>query len=192
MMDKKYYREMVKSKREATDFSEKDKKDKAIFEKLLKEKEFISCNNLFIYISFDLEINTHKIIESALEQNKNVYVPKVISKALGMIGVRIENFEELRKNKMGILEPLEAIEIITKDDIDLAIIPGLAFDLKGNRIGYGGGFYDRYFQGEKNKLPSMIALAYEYQLFTNITQDTFDIKVHKIVTEKNIYNISNA
>jgi 5-formyltetrahydrofolate cyclo-ligase len=190
MIDKKYYRDLIKTKREAEDFLEKKRKDKVIFQKLLKDDKYERADKLFIYVSLASEIDTHNVIKAALLENKKVYVPKVISRSLGMVAVKINSLEELRKNNMGILEPIEALKIISKEDIDLAIIPGLAFDVNGNRIGYGGGYYDRFFQGIK--VPFMSALAYEYQVFPQIAQDAFDIKIDKIITEKSIYNISNA
>jgi len=191
MKDKKYYRHRIKNERKTSDLFENEEKDNSIYEKLIKIVEFDSCKKLFIYVSFDMEINTHKIIKLALEKGKNVYVPKVISKDFGMLAVRLNNLMDLKKNRMGILEPIDKTEIIDPKDIDLAIIPGLAFDLKGNRIGYGGGYYDRFFSDKKKKLPIMIALAYESQVFPQIQEETYDIIVDKIITEKNVYNISN-
>jgi 5-formyltetrahydrofolate cyclo-ligase len=98
----------------------------------------------------------------------------------------IKDMNELAKGYMGILEPSVSEEILTGlDDIGLVIIPGAAFDIHGNRLGYGAGFYDRLLAGMKNKIP-VIAPAYEEQIVKGIPSEPHDVKVDKIVTNKRV------
>ena len=97
---------------------------------------------------------------------------------------KLNSFEDLVEGPYGILEPKkEKIKEISFDEIDLIIIPGIVFDLKGNRIGHGKGFYDRLL---KNTKVSIIALAFEFQIIGKIPVDKNDKPVDIIITEKRI------
>lgn len=154
------------------DKKEKDEKIKTRLEELEIYKK---AKTIFIFISFRSEIDTIEIIKDMLKGGKKVLVPKVVGKE--MVAVEIKSLEGLEKNKMGILEP-----ITTKGEteIDLTITPGLVFDKRGYRIGYGGGYYDKFF--EKVKTISL-AIAYSAQIIEKLEIEKFDKRVDYLLTE---------
>lgn len=185
---KSEYRNHIIKKRDALSLSEKNKKDDDIYKIIINSDLFIRSKVLFIYISFGNEVNTHKIIQYALDMGKEVCVPKVISRLKGMRALKITDLKELEISSYGILEPKDNSQEILLENMDLAIIPGLAFDLKGGRLGYGGGFYDRFFS-DTNIDIRKIALAYEFQLLDGLPLEEHDITIDGIITEKGFKNI---
>lgn len=181
-------RNKILSLRNALDLNYKIELDEKIYNNLFNDELFIKAKDIFIYIGFGTEIDTKPIIKRALNENKNVYIPKIYKDDKFMKAIRLNSFDDLKENSMGILEPVEDNECIDKNDIDLIIVPGVVFDEKGNRIGYGGGYYDRYLaeiQSKNNKL----VLAYEFQVLDCIIEEDHDIKVNYIFTEEKIRKI---
>lgn len=167
--------------------------DRAIENQLYGTELYRSCKRLFIFVSFQSEINTHEIIRQAIAGGKLVYVPKV--EAQGMEFYRITGLEGLLPSKFGILEPQSAEadrfvpdrEDLTQIDNkrinrdNLMLLPGLAFDFQGNRIGYGAGYYDRYLSRQPQEFYKA-ALAYDFQVMEHIPAEPFDIKADFIIT----------
>ena len=136
-------------------------------------------------VSFGSEVNTHEIIKKAIIDKKNIYVPKIDMKKKEMIAVKIHSLIELSVNNYGILEPINVDKDKIANDFDIIVMPGVAFDENGNRIGYGGGYYDKYL--EKNIFKAKkVALAYEEQILERIESDFHDIKVDFIINTKKI------
>jgi len=103
----------------------------------------------------------------------------------------LKNLNELEPGAFNILEPKkEFFRPVSPDDIDLVIIPGVAFDKDGDRIGYGMGFYDRFLRSMKKNIP-VVALAYEFQIVDDIPVDDTDVTVHKIITEERIIEVES-
>ena len=186
--NKKELRHIIESKRSRISIEEKIELDKNIFKNFINSKEFKNATSIFIFVSYKMEVDTHKIIKKALDYNKEVYVPKIISKREGMKAIKIKSFSELKVGAYGILEPIfdNPIDVINK--IDLIVLPGLAFDLNGGRLGYGGGFYDRFL---KNTTEDTLrcAMAYDFQIVNNVTMEEFDERVSIIITDKRIIYI---
>ncbi|TAH72847.1 MAG: 5-formyltetrahydrofolate cyclo-ligase [Anaerolineaceae bacterium] len=158
---------------------------KRIHERLFALKEFIDCQVLFTYISFGSEVDTHEIISKALEMNKHVYVPRAEDNELNFY--KINGFDSLIRSDFGILEPDAAIHnkyisSLSANDKRLMILPGLAFDRKGNRIGYGAGYYDRYLGNFSDKEWLKLALAYDFQITNKLTVDIYDVPADYILT----------
>ena len=123
-----------------------------------------------------------KVIEERL-RNKKIYKnSKNIFIYLGF-GSEINTLDGLKKNKFGILEPADTSKIFNKEDIDLVIMPGVAFDRSGNRVGYGGGYYDKFLCEMSSDIPT-IALAYNIQILKELPSEKHDIKVDMVITEK--------
>lgn len=135
---------------------------------------------LFIYLSFNQEPHTLPIIEKALQLKKEVLVPVI--KQGKMHSAFLKNIKQLQKGAFGILEPCETLLKIP-DKQCVFIIPGLVFDRRGNRMGYGKGFYDRFLE----KKPQLkIAFAYSFQVLGQILSQPHDVLMDKIITEKEI------
>lgn len=187
-MDKKEIRKEIIKKRDTIKIEEKIEKDKAI-RGLLKELDLYKNSiNIFIYVGFGSEIDTSIFIDDFIKDNKRIFIPKTNISKKEMNAVEITDLNALEKNKYGILEPKDDNQIINKNDIDLVILPGVAFDISGSRIGYGGGYYDKYLMDIKDSIPK-VALAYDFQLLEDIPVEEHDIKADYIITEMRQINL---
>lgn len=173
----------IKERKKELKLEEKRKKDKKIKEKFTASSIYKKATCIFIYVSLKDEVDTHNIIKEALKNGKRICVPKVISIKEGMDAIEIKDFSELVEcGAYKILEPLDFKNKIDEKDIDLAVLPGLAFDNEGGRLGYGGGFYDRFIPKLKNEVPK-IALAYDFQMVDDVPKDSHDILVDKVIID---------
>lgn len=156
-------------------------KSDIITRRIIHEDIYTKCNNILLYMPINNEVDTTMLFCKALEDGKNIYYPKVYGKNMEFIHVK--SFNEFIEGSYGIKEPVsdEAANI----DDGLIIMPGVAFDKHLNRIGYGGGYYDRYISAH-NKLRKL-AICFECQIVNEVPSEAFDIKPEMIVTEDNIY-----
>ncbi|MEN8433235.1 5-formyltetrahydrofolate cyclo-ligase [Clostridium septicum] len=187
-MKKKELRNRVLEFRNDLSKEEKCKKDNKILRALLDSELYKNSNNIFVYINYGSEINTKEFINIAIKDRKKIFVPKIIKELKEMKAVQITSLNNLMEDNYGILEPNSFEGSIEKDKLDLIIVPGVVFDLKGNRIGYGGGYYDRYLSEIKLN-SNRVALAYELQIKNSIDVDEYDINVNYIITEDRIINM---
>ncbi|MBJ8110085.1 5-formyltetrahydrofolate cyclo-ligase [Bacillus cereus group sp. N6] len=149
---------------------------------LYAQKEWAEAKTIGITLSMENEVNTYSIIEKAWEEGKKVVVPKCNKGTRTMSFRQISNFDQLEIVYMNLREPIPArTEEVNADDIDLQIVPGVAYTERGERIGYGGGYYDRYLVHYKGKT---LSLAYSFQIVEHIPVEPFDKNVEKIITEK--------
>jgi len=176
-------RKEIIEKRDSLDLMRKETFDQIIKEKLKRTPEYKSSTNIFIYIGFGSEINTAKYIKEFLKEGKKVFVPRTNMVIKTMEAVEITSLKELERNKFGILEPSKDMEVIDKNKLQLIIMPGVAFDNKRGRIGYGGGYYDKYMEDIDVSIPK-IALAYEIQIIDKVPREDHDISPDFIFTEK--------
>ncbi|MBY0754620.1 5-formyltetrahydrofolate cyclo-ligase [Clostridium sardiniense] len=185
---KKETRKNIIKQRDELDITVKEAMDNNIIEKLMMNETYKSARGIFIYIGFGSEINTKIIIREALNSGKEVYVPKVIKK--DMILIKIDSLENLVTSSYGILEPIGDKSNLDVNKLELIVMPGVAFDKSGNRLGYGGGYYDKFL--EQNKIEcKKIALSYDFQVLEKLEVEEHDIKVDLIITENQIINIKN-
>lgn len=115
------------------------------YKKLCKYKEFYDAKTVFCYVSAHGEVDTHTLLEELLK-TKTVVVPFCTDSEGSMICVKITSLSDLTEGRFGILEPKNPAPF-PKEEIDFAIIPGIAFDKEGYRLGYGKGYYDRFLDG---------------------------------------------
>lgn len=179
-MNKLELRKAMIGKRKLIDEAKKKLKDKNIFNTVIDSKEYNNAENIFIYVSYNDEVDTHEIIKYSLKVGKKIFVPKVISKKLGMEIIEIKDFSELKKSNYGILEP-ETSNYAEPSVVELALIPGLAFDRNGGRLGYGGGFYDRYLK-LLNTHTHKVGLCYDEQLVDRVPMEEFDVFIDSVIT----------
>lgn len=181
--EKNLIRKQMKQLRADMTRTERFEKSMQIFEKLITVPEFKRADRIYTYVSMDNEIDTIMFIDYSLSLEKRVFVPRVSGKDMEFY--EISDISELNPGYMGIYEP----DINGKEPdysrTGFMCMPGLAFDKSYNRIGYGGGFYDRYLSVE-NKLYKA-ALAYEAQLLESIPAQDGDVRPDMIVTEESIY-----
>ncbi|MBT3465202.1 5-formyltetrahydrofolate cyclo-ligase, partial [archaeon] len=146
-------------------------------------KEYVNANSILFYVSFGNEVDTHELIKKAILDGKKVYVPKMNGEDIEVH--LLKDFSTLKENKLGILEPNGSEAIKSIDEINIIIIPGVAFDKKGNRIGFGKSNYDRFL---KNIEVKKIGLAYDFQVVENIEIEEHDIPIDILITESKLYN----
>lgn len=183
---KQIRRDILKIRRDM-DIEIKDGYDKIIEEKFFESSFYKQAKNIFIYISYDSEINTKRIINRAIKEGKNIYVPRTEFSTKLMNAVKINNFENMIESRYGILEPKKEEPFINPNDLDLIVVPGVAFDKNGGRVGYGAGYYDRYFKriDKQNRLRvTKFALIYDFQLIDEVPTDEEDVLVDAVLTEK--------
>jgi 5-formyltetrahydrofolate cyclo-ligase len=186
---KKLLRKKVLGKRDSIPPSERKKKDALIMQSLFNLHEFKTAKTILFYASFRTEVDTFNIIEESLKMGKNVLVPKVDKERHRLRLYEIKSLRELSTGYMGIPEPsLPDKRLRELNDADLIIIPGVGFDLSGNRLGYGAGYYDILLSDMK-KVP-FIALAYEEQLIDAIPSEMHDVKVDIIVTDEQVIKVT--
>lgn len=181
---------MLLAARNSLPAQEKSIYDRKLQEKLFATPEYQKCSNLLCYVSFKSEIDTHEIIKKSLADGKRVFVPRVEGREMEFY--QIEGLDGLVAGKFGVAEPGADINnkffADDKDGYDeqlkanLMILPGLAFDPAGNRIGYGAGYYDRYLISRRHIGFYRLALAYDFQLIDRIETDEHDVAVNMIIT----------
>lgn len=152
---------------------------------LLQTAAYIQCKQLFCYVSFNQEVITTTILKMALAQKKKVAIPKIIGDEMKFF--YINTLEELKPGILGILEPITVEEAIPRmGEQSLVVVPGLAFDLNRNRIGYGKGYYDGYFLKYKEIPMEKIALAYDFQVLDVLPVEDHDKQIDQIITQTRI------
>ena len=155
-------------------------KDKAIFDALFKLLEKIEYSTVFIYLSFGTEVDTKAIVDRLFKLGKTVCVPKIVDGK--MKSVKIDKSTELIINDYGIKEPILEEELLP----DLAIVPMVAFNEGCYRVGYGKGYYDRYFSSINCDVLK-IGVAYEKQKVCGFDIDEYDVPCDIIITDDKIY-----
>lgn len=187
-MDKKEIRKHVKDSLKKMTTEEYQVLSNIIGMKLLKETSIIEGKTIAITISNFPEVETKKIIENLWELGKKVVVPKCNPVDHSMAFYAINNFNQLETVYMDLQEPIpEKTELVNSKEIDVMIVPGIVFDKKGNRIGYGGGYYDRYLEKYDGIL---ISLAFDIQLVDAVPTDLYDLPVQLLITENNRFDCS--
>ena len=189
MQDKNSFRKVVKARRGNGLATNEDRINaEIIVNRYLDSDYFTRADIIFAYSSMEDEIPTERIIQIALKSGKRVALPKVISSVSdgAMMEFLLVDGDTLYINGVyGIMEP-ECGERVSpaggNDRIEI-LIQGLCFDLTNNRIGYGGGYYDRYLAQFDRKRFHVTALAYEYQIFEAVPAKEYDGKVDLVITE---------
>ncbi len=179
-MDKKELRSLFIEKRLKINEDNKRESDKVIFDKLIKSDFFINSDVVLTYVSTKTEVDTRSLIEYSLMKGKTVAVPRC-DKSTNIIGFyRIKSLDDLEKGFFNILEPDRFCSELVKFKNALCIVPGLAFDKKGFRLGYGRGYYDRFLSSND---VNTVGLCYREFLVDELPVEGFDIAVDLILTD---------
>ena len=182
---KKSIREEMKAIRAGLDAETVKLGSKKIALNLFAIKEFQLARHILFYLALEKEVQTREMIERSLSMGKKVYVPLVDSVMRRLDITELVDLNiEFKKGSYGIYEPEDKyLKIAPVSIVDFVVTPGLAFDFKGGRIGYGGGYYDRLL---KSLSPAVrrVAVAFDFQVIDSIPQEDSDVPVHKIVMEE--------
>ncbi len=160
---------------------ERKAKSREIEKKLFSLREFQQARKVLFYASFRSEVETHDMICRALAEGKQVVLPKVKGKDLALFEIR-DFDQDVKPGRWDIPEPING-RPVTPEKIGFIVVPGAAFDERGNRLGYGAGFYDKLLKKYKG---TTAALAFELQVVVSVPADPHDVPVKKIVTEKRV------
>lgn len=186
---KKDLRSRYKRVRDAIPPEKKAEKDSKILERLLNLPEYKNCDTLLCYVSMQSEVDTRKLIELSLAAGKRVAVPRCVGNSREMDFYRINSLNELSPRTFGVLEPPESAERLVGDfSRGLCVLPGLVFDMQGYRLGYGGGYYDR-FLSSKFSGPTA-GICYSECTLTSIKHGRYDVRCGVLVTELFVKRIS--
>ena len=155
------------------------KRDSAetVMSKLKENKHFKCAKTVFCYVSAGSEPDTWLILEEILKSGKFLAVPKCLDKIGKMVAIKIESLSDLKEGSFGIKEPVCG-KRCEKSEIDLCIVPGLAFDKEGFRLGYGGGYYDRFLQG---KDIYSIGICFTELVLERLPREENDIAVNEVI-----------
>lgn len=181
-------RQAYLSKRDKLGVSLRKSKSRLIHDKLLSLEEFQAAKTCLIYASFRSEVETDSMITDSLTLGKRLALPIIDIKTKRLLIGEVKNgLEDLRISTYGIREPIFREDtLMPSEEVDIFIVPGVAFDITGTRLGYGGGFYDRLLNDQHLQLKPIIGLAYEVQIGEEIPFEEYDIKMKKILTEERI------
>lgn len=180
-------RDVYKKKLFSQSNDSRELNSKRISENLFTQPEWIHANIIGLVLSKKFEVDTINIIKQAWKEGKKVAIPKCIPKGRKMEFYIFTSFEQTEVVYYGLQEPIvEQTEFIASESIDTIVVPGLAFSKEGSRLGFGGGYYDRYLSTYGG---NMLALVYECQLSDEIPMEEHDIVIPKIITENNVYNL---
>ena len=170
------------TKQEISDFSS------IIINKLKKLPIYKTSKSVMLYLSFENEIDSSEIIEDCFREGKRVIVPFCDNSDMSITPTEIKDtITDLHTSKMGYIQPKrESLSPVDISDIDLIILPGIAFDRKGYRVGFGAGYYDRFLAEVNFKVPT-IGLAYDFQIIDSFIQmEDYDIPIDYVMTEERI------
>ena len=184
-------RKEILEKRKSQDPKSRAAQSRSIMRTLLSRKEFLKADKILIYLSKEGEVGTNDLLGRAFELGKRVCVPVVDRESDELCISELPGPDtSFRLGAFGVREPAEEdLNFMSPDQIDLVIAPGLAFDRRGGRIGYGKGYYDRLLNRLGSQVPR-IALAFDFQVLDAVPQDENDIRVDAIITEKSTMNCS--
>jgi 5-formyltetrahydrofolate cyclo-ligase len=160
-----------------------------VFARIKKLSAYEKARTVMFYLSYSFEVITDFMINSAFGDGKAVIVPAIKNSGDGkMHAVKISSLEDAGLSVYGIRQPeINSSNIVEKDNIDLVFVPGLAFDVKGYRTGYGKGYYDRWLKGVPSE--KTVGLAYDFQITNQLPTEKHDLPVGIIITEKRVIQI---
>lgn len=175
-MNKQELRRAIRERKRAMTEEEIVERSNALAEKFYNSPAYQAASTIYGYLPYNQEVRTVPMLQRALDEGKRVAVPKVYGEEMRFI--YLEDLTQVSKGYAGIPEPI-ADAPVAEDQQALVLMPGLAFDPQGHRIGYGGGFYDRFLAKEPHH--PTLALCYEFQMQAHLDTEEFDIPVDTIL-----------
>ena len=187
MEEKKQLRQYMKQQLSVIGRPQYEQMSYQIAQYLYNDSFFQDASHIGITISNIPEVDTYQIIRTCWEQGKVVSVPKCLPKQRDMDFRVLNRFDQLESTYSNLFEPILHNTLSTDiTQLDLLIVPGLIYAPNGSRIGFGGGYYDRYL---KNYLGNTISLAFSAQIIEEIPSEEHDIRVQKIITNKGVIRV---
>ena len=175
-MDKKELRRAIRERKRAMTEEEIVSRSEKLGVLFAQSEAYKNAKTIYGYLPYNQEVRTVPMLEQALKDGKKVAVPKVYGDEMKFL--YLDDLAQVEKGYAGIPEPI-ADEPVADDETALVLMPGLAFDPAGHRIGYGGGFYDRFLAAEPNH--PTLALCYEFQMLPELHTEEHDIPVDTVL-----------
>lgn len=175
-MNKQQLRRSIREQKRAMTQMQIREKSEQLARLFLETEEYRRAKSIYGYLSYNQEVRTLAILQQALRDGKRVAVPKCYGEEMRFIW--LDDLSAVAKNAMGIPEPM-ADGPVAQDETALVLMPGVAFDQAGNRIGYGGGYYDKFLAREGNH--PTLALCYAFQMVEHLEAEEFDIPVDRVL-----------
>lgn len=183
METKKELRKRILNIRNNMSLEDAEKNSSIITDKIINTDIYKQSMVIFIYMDFNKEVMTSKLIKQMLSEKKRVVIPYTDTINTELIPSEITKEADLKLNSFGYYEPINILPVDI-EEIDLVIVPGVVFDKQLNRIGFGKGYYDKILVKLKPSAVKM-AVAHEFQVLESIPTEEHDIKMDIIITEKN-------
>lgn len=174
-MDKKTLRQEIRQKKRQMTEQQIVQASERLGELFVSCEEYRTAQTIYGYLPYNQEVRTVPMLEQAIRDGKRVAVPKVYGEVMRFI--YMDDLTQVDEGYAGIPEPV-ADGPVADDKTALVLMPGLAFDREGRRIGYGGGFYDRFLADEPEH--PTVALCYEFQMVDRVPTEEFDMRVDRI------------
>lgn len=185
---KLHIRQRIRNTRQCLSPIEQQHCASRISARLFQLPEFQQAQHVALYMSFNNEVSTDLILKRALSLQKTCYLP-TITQTHRLRFIKVDKESTLNKNRFGIFEPEITDKIMTAGQLDLVLVPLVAFDEKGHRLGMGGGYYDRTFGGMAPfDRPCLVGLGYEFQRIKQLPFSNLDASLDMIISEKRLYS----
>ena len=175
-MDKTELRREIRARKRAMTEAEIEERSAKLAQLFFASRAYQNAKTIYGYLPYNQEVRTVPMLERALKDGKKVAVPKVYGDEMKFL--YLDDLNAVAKGYVGIPEPI-ADEPVAHDETALVLMPGLAFDPQGHRIGYGGGFYDKFLAAEPNH--PTLALCYEFQMLPKLDVEDHDIPVDMVL-----------
>lgn len=175
-MDKKALRKMIREKKQAMTMQEIEARSEKLTALFLQSEHYRNAKTVYGYLPYNQEVRTVPLLQQALRDGKRVAVPKCYGEEMRFI--YLTDLSQVAPGYAGIPEPILDEPVAAEEDA-LVLMPGVAFTAAGERIGYGGGFYDRFLSQEPNH--PTVALCYEFQMVESLPTEEFDIPVDLVL-----------
>ena len=194
--DKVSLRREMRNLRRELDAVQRQSAAAGLLRNLMTLDAFTAADSVALYLVNDGEIDPIDVMHWCWNNGRRTYVPIVIQQqGNSLVFAPVSSDSEFRENRFGIPEPVvDQSEIIRAAELDLVLLPLVAFDASGNRIGMGGGFYDRTFEFVRDQgalVPTMIGIAHELQRVPQIESESWDIPLSTVVTDSGVYHMKD-
>jgi 5-formyltetrahydrofolate cyclo-ligase len=168
---------------------DKDTVSQTIVQRFMDQPEYVNAKTVMFYVDVRDEVRTRQALPQALASGKRIVVPYCVEGELELFW--LEDMDELELGMYRILEPKESLRSVESkklqpEDLDVVMVPGVAFDRNGGRTGHGKGYYDKLLEHARLDTP-LLAIAFECQLFDEIPTEEHDIFMDKVITESAVY-----
>ena len=185
-MDKKEIRRQILKERAKLSPEVHEAYSKKILDTIISTTYYKNANTIMCFVNFGSELDTKIIIQKAIDDGKRVLVPIALHQTRELIPSELDSMDELEPGYYNILTPKEEFKRpVDPLEIDLVLVPGVAFDQDGHRVGYGGGFYDRFLIRLRSDARK-IGIGFSLQIIQTAPREEFDLPVEMIISEKGV------